>query len=547
MSVRPLGNSPRTVLIPSAGTGSRLGSFTAEVNKGQMSVGDKPVISYVIEKFKPTDKIVICIGYKGDLLKQVIKACYPDWNITFVEVDKFQGEGAGPGYSIIKARDLIKEPFYFFCNDGIIDDDISQIPTSTNTILGYPCDTVVNPEAYRNLNVVDGKVVEVLPKGDLTPHCYPYIGIAYVKDWEDFFAAYDKNPELFVNAGEAVGLSNLKDSDFYLCTSWCDTGNIRDLEAAKKKFSKNGRAILEKPDEAIWFFDDKVVKFHVDSKFISDRVARWGNVEHRQNKNFTLPKLISYSDNVYTYKYVNGKVMSEVNDLPTFKSLVRNYIQGAIPESVTPARSKTGYENFYKDRCLDRIQKYLVKFEDKDEICKINGMTCYPASKIIADIDWDAYSSYAIWTKNFHGDFQMENIIHTEDDNFALIDFRQNFGQMGEIGDLYYDIGKLWHSFYINDHMIKDGHFSIECVGENEYELDVHRSLVYTEYENILLHILREESVNIKLAELIMCVVILSFAALHTSPYSRFAFYTGKYLLNRWLLKYPVTTAEEAK
>lgn len=545
MSVRPLGNSPRTVLIPSAGTGSRLGSFTAEVNKGQMSVGDKPVISYVIEKFKPTDKIVICVGYKGDLLKQVIKACYPDWNITFVEVDKFQGEGAGPGYSIIKARDLIKEPFYFFCNDGIIDDDISKIPTNTNTILGYPCDTVVNPEAYRNLKVVDGKVVEILPKGDPSPHCYPYIGIAYVKDWEDFFAAYDKNSELFTNAGEAVGLNNLKDSDFYLCPSWCDTGNIRDLEAAKKKFSKDGRAILEKPDEAIWFFDDKVVKFHVNPRFIADRVARWGNVEHRANDNFVLPKLISYSDNVYTYKYVDGKVMSEVNDLPTFKTLVRSYIKGIVPVSVTPAKSKIGYENFYKSRCLERIQKYLVKFEDKDETCKINGMTCLPASKIISDIDWGSYSKEAIWTKNFHGDFQMENIIHTKDDKFALIDFRQNFGVMGEIGDIYYDIGKLWHSFYINDHMIKDGHFSVECVGENKYELDVHRSLVYTEYENVLLHILREENVNIELAELIMCVVILSFAALHTSPYSKFAFYTGKYLLNRWTLKYSKTSKEE--
>ena len=52
----------RTVLIPSAGTGSRLGSFTADVNKGQMSIGDKPVISYIIEKFTPDDKIGVCLG-----------------------------------------------------------------------------------------------------------------------------------------------------------------------------------------------------------------------------------------------------------------------------------------------------------------------------------------------------------------------------------------------------------------------------------------------------------------------------------------------------
>ena len=97
---------------------------------------------------------------------------------------------------------------------------------------------------------------------------------------------------MFINAGEAVGLNKLKNFDFYLCPSWCDTGNIKDLEIAKKKFSKSSRAILEKPDEAIWFFNDKVVKFHIDSNFIKDRVNRWLNVEQRSNTNFILPKLI---------------------------------------------------------------------------------------------------------------------------------------------------------------------------------------------------------------------------------------------------------------
>lgn len=539
MSVRSLDSSPRTVLIPSAGTGSRLGSFTAEVNKGQMSVGDKPVISYVIEKFKPTDKIVICLGYKGDLLKQVIKACYPDWDIRFVEVDKYSGEeGSGPGYSIIQARDLIKEPFYFFCNDGIIDDDISQIPTSSNTILGFPCDTVSNPESYRNLKVVSDKVVEVLPKGDITPHTYPYIGIAYIKDWEDFFEAYDKNPELFIKAGEAVGLNNLKNSDFYLCPSWCDTGNINALEEAKKKFSKDGRAILEKPDEAIWFFDDKVVKFHIDKNFIKNRVERWNNVEDHSNDNFILPDLLYSSDNVYVYRYVNGKVMSEVNSLPVFKSLVKDYLEGIKVEAIDDDKSEAAYKDFYLNKTLKRIKQYTVKFEDKDEDCVINGVKCKAASSILKSLDWTEYSKYGIWSKNFHGDFQMENIIHIKDDKFALIDFRQDFGQMKFVGDIYYDIGKLWHSFYINDHIIKNGNYYVDCINENEYNIDIHRTFVYTEYENVMLNIISKTNVNIELAELIMCVVILSFAALHTSPYSRFAFYIGKYLLNRWCLKY---------
>lgn len=528
----------RTVLIPSAGTGSRLGSFTAEVNKGQMSVGDKPVISYVIEKFTPADKIIICLGYKGDLLRQVIEACYPRWNIHFVEVDKFEGEGSGPGYSIIKARDLIKEPFYFFCNDGIIDENIEAAPTTSNTIFGYPR-TIWYPELYRNLKVVDRKVVDILPKGEHTDETYPYIGIAYIKDWEDFFEAYDKNPELFINAGEVVGLSNLKNCDFWLCPTWRDTGNIRDLEIAKKEFSKSGKAILEKPDEAIWFFDNRVVKFHVDSKFIKDRVNRWTNVVQRSNDNFIMPKLISHSENVYTYKFVDGKVMSQVRDVSVFKNLVNLYLDGITSDVyIGDEESKAGYIDFYLNKTLDRIQQYLVKFEDKDEVCEINGVTCKKACDILQSIDWAQLSKKAIWSKNFHGDFQMENIIYVNDSKFALIDFRQNFGKMGDIGDIYYDIGKLWHSFYINDHIIKEYHYSIDCRGENDYVLDIHRPFIYTEYENVMIEILEQHNIDIKLSELIMCIVILSFAALHTSPYSRFAFYMGKYLLNRWYNKH---------
>ena len=134
--------------------------------------------------------------------------------------------------------------------------------------------------------------------------------------------------------------------------------------------------------------------------------------------------------------------------------------------------------------------------------------------------------------------YQMENIIYVDDSKFALIDFRQNFGKMGYIGDIYYDIGKLWHSFYINDHIIKEGLYSIDCIGDNVYNLDIHRPFIYTEYENVMIEILEQHNIDIKLSELIMCIVILSFAALHTSPYSRFAFYMGKYLLNRWYNKY---------
>ena len=61
------------VFIPSAGLGSRLGNYCENKNKSLISIGNKPSISYIIEKI-PTDiEIVIAIGYKGELLKDLLE------------------------------------------------------------------------------------------------------------------------------------------------------------------------------------------------------------------------------------------------------------------------------------------------------------------------------------------------------------------------------------------------------------------------------------------------------------------------------------------
>ena len=57
------------VLIPSAGLGTRLGDLSKNVNKALVSVANKPVISYIIEKFPADIEIVVAIGHKGQLVK----------------------------------------------------------------------------------------------------------------------------------------------------------------------------------------------------------------------------------------------------------------------------------------------------------------------------------------------------------------------------------------------------------------------------------------------------------------------------------------------
>ena len=60
------------VVIPSAGLGSRIGSHTQFLNKALVTIGDKPAICRVIEKF-PTDiPIIVLLGYKGEMVREVV-------------------------------------------------------------------------------------------------------------------------------------------------------------------------------------------------------------------------------------------------------------------------------------------------------------------------------------------------------------------------------------------------------------------------------------------------------------------------------------------
>ena len=45
----------------------------------------------------------------------------------------------------------------------------------------------------------------------------------------------------------------------------------------------------------------------------------------------------------------------------------------------------------------------------------------------------------------FHGDLQPENIIHKKQEIY-LIDWREDFGELKILGDLYYDLAKLHHT-----------------------------------------------------------------------------------------------------
>ena len=145
------------VLIPSAGIGSRLGNLTEHVNKAMIQIDGKAIISHILSLYPQDTEFIICLGHKGNFLKQYLQISHPDYNFQFVEIDKYEGPKSGLGYTLKKTKNLIKGPFYFHTNDAIFLKKIPEfnkdtIVLSTNNIDSRDFRTVSLHEESMTIN-----------------------------------------------------------------------------------------------------------------------------------------------------------------------------------------------------------------------------------------------------------------------------------------------------------------------------------------------------------------------------------------------------------
>lgn len=112
------------VLLTTSGLGSRLGDFTKYTNKSLIRIKEKPIISYIIERYPQNIEFVVTLGYFGDHVKQFLEMAYPKRKFIFVNVDKYKGEGSSLLYSMLQAEKYLQMPFIFHASDTLVFEDI---------------------------------------------------------------------------------------------------------------------------------------------------------------------------------------------------------------------------------------------------------------------------------------------------------------------------------------------------------------------------------------------------------------------------------------
>ena len=507
--------------ILAAGRGTRNNNIVG-LHKALLPLENKPVISHIIDRLGDVE-IVIAVGYKSEQIKTYMNLVHSDKNIIYVDVDNFEGVGSGPGYSLLCCRNELQEPFVFTSVDTLVGDDIDLMSIDENWLGISP----VDKDDSLNYCLVEGsKYLDNLyyGVGDSA-----YIGMAGIYEYKLFWDSLEKH-KIIKDEYQVIhgfdGLEHMKLINFI----WYDTGNNESYANTQRVFSND--VVANKSDEAIFIDNGKVVKYFDDSEKSKQRVER------TKYLNDTCPKVSVVNENMHSYDYVQGELLSNVTDEKVLKRFL-DYCEGSLWKETYISDDFLGdCHEMYEVKTKERVKKLFDT--ELDRVSVINGVEVEPIKDMLEKVNWDSFLDKSI-PSTFHGDIQPENIIYDErNDKFVLIDWRQKFGESINIGDIYYDLAKLYHAIMINGQSILKDMFSFSRVGDSvSIEFYAKSNLVY--FMDIFKEFCDENNYDWDNVELLGILQYFNICTLYDNfkdgRYGNFLFLYGKYLLARYINK----------
>jgi len=127
---------------------------------------------------------------------------------------------------------------------------------------------------------------------------------------------------------------------------------------------------------------------------------------------------------------------------------------------------------------------------------------------------------------NFHGDFILDNIIKTKN-GFKLLDWRQDFGGLIDVGDIYYDLAKLYHNIHFNHGNVVKNLFHIEIKNKKTtVDLCCNFNLIsqLKDFETFI----KQKNLDFNKVKLLAAIIWINMAPLHEHPLDLFLYYFGK-------------------
>lgn len=233
------------VIIPAAGIGTRLRPHTYTLPKALLYVAGKPIIAHILDDIVPLkpSRIVLIVGYKGELIEQFVKTHYPSLPVDFV----VQDERRGIGHAVDLTRDVAggDEPLLIVLGDTIIKTDLKTVVSKKTNVLGVK--EVEDPRRFGVCEVKGGRITRLVEKPADPPSNLALVGLYYLQHGAALFEAIRHNIERNVTTNneyqitDALQLMIERGGDFtpFVIDEWFDCGKPEAMLETNRKLLKN--------------------------------------------------------------------------------------------------------------------------------------------------------------------------------------------------------------------------------------------------------------------------------------------------------------------
>ena len=316
--------------------------------------------------------------------------------------------------------------------------------------------------------------------------------------------------------------------------TWFDTGTFenyvetnKNLSGAEKKFD------FSKGDEFIYFVNGRVIKYFSDSEIVTNRCKRSILLKG------LCPEIEVNNNNYYSYKKIDGHVLYNILNNEVFN----NFLKWADKKlwkkhklnDNDQLKFNSACKKFYHDKTKSRLDMFYDKIGIIDAENKINDTHVPSIKTLFSMIDWEIF--YSGTPASIHGDLQFDNILVTRDkknqlDKFILLDWRQDFGGLIKIGDLYYDLAKLYGGMILSYQLIKEGMFSFDMSGSSvHYNYYIKNDLL--EAKEMYQQFLATNDYRLKKVKIMVGLIFLNMSPLHHDPFDHLLYFLGKSMIYR--------------
>jgi glucose-1-phosphate thymidylyltransferase len=224
------------VIIPVAGTGTKLRPHTYTQPKALIPIGGKPILAYIIDEMIEAgiDKFIFIVGYLGDKIKDYVSRKYPNIKAVFAE----QPSREGTGHAVWHARNYVdpNEPVFIALGDSVFDVNMKEMVLSTSSLICVK--KVDDPRGFGVAEIEEeGTILRLVEKPQIPKSNMALAGLYKVNESKALFEALDYNIRNHVVTKGEIQLTDAlmrmieQGIQFkaYRVTNWFDCGRKESL------------------------------------------------------------------------------------------------------------------------------------------------------------------------------------------------------------------------------------------------------------------------------------------------------------------------------